>query len=61
MVQWLGLYMSNTGNMGLMLGWGTKIPHAAMWGQKKKRKEQKKNARVERKQDQQKGDKVKAE
>ena len=30
--------MSNTGNMGLMLGWGTKIPHAAMWGQKKKKK-----------------------
>jgi len=27
-VQWLGLHPSNAGGMGLIPGWGTKIPHA---------------------------------
>ena len=27
-VQWLGLHASTAGDMGLMLGQGTKIPHA---------------------------------
>ena len=29
-VQWLRLRASNTGRVGSILGWGTKIPHA-MW------------------------------
>ena len=29
-VQWLGLWASSAGGMGLIPGWGTKIPHA-MW------------------------------
>ena len=32
-VQWLRLL----GGTGLILGWGTKIPHPTQWGQKKKR------------------------
>ena len=34
MVQWLRLNVSNAGGMGLILGWGTKIPHAAPHGGK---------------------------
>ena len=37
-VQWLRLESSNAGDMGLIPGMGTKIPHAAEPGQKKKRK-----------------------
>ena len=36
MVQWLRLHPSNTGVMGLIPDWGTKIPHA-MWSSQKKR------------------------
>ena len=36
-VQWLRLCTSNAGGMGLIPGWGTKIPHAAQHSQKKKR------------------------
>ena len=35
-VQWLRLYASTAGSTGSVPGWGTKIPHAARWGQKKK-------------------------
>ena len=28
-VQWLRLYAPSAGSMGLIPGWGTKIPHAA--------------------------------
>ena len=36
LVQWLRLHTSNAGGMGLIPGWGTKIPHAVRCGQKKK-------------------------
>ena len=36
MVQWSGLHASNAGGMGLIPGWGTKIPQAM---QKKKQKQ----------------------
>ena len=39
-VQWLRLKSSNAGYMGLIPGMGTKIPHAAGPGQKKKGKEE---------------------
>ena len=35
-VQWLRLHASTTGGMGLIPGWGTKIPHAMQCGKKKK-------------------------
>ena len=38
-VQWLRLCPSSTGGAGLIPGWRTKIPHAVLWGQKKKIKE----------------------
>ena len=41
--QWLRLRASNTGGMDLILGQGTKIPHAAPCSQKKKKKNQFKN------------------
>ena len=34
-VQWLRLCTSTTGDMGSIPGWGTKILHAALSGQKK--------------------------
>ena len=37
-VQWLRLCASTAGGMGSIPGWGTKIPHAAQYGQKEKRK-----------------------
>ena len=37
-VQWLRLQASNTGGMGLIPGWGTKIPHALVWPKKNKNK-----------------------
>ena len=37
-VQWLGLWASTAGDMGLIPGRGTKIPHAAWHGQKKKKR-----------------------
>ena len=37
MVQWLGLCASTTGGLGLIPGWGAKIPHAVQHGQKKKK------------------------
>ena len=37
-VQWLGLCASTSENMGLIPGWGTKIPHAPWHSQKKKKK-----------------------
>ena len=33
-VQWLRLHAANAGGVGLIPGWGTKIPHAALCGQK---------------------------
>ena len=33
-VQWFRLHASNAGVMGSIPGWGTKIPHASMCGQK---------------------------
>ena len=36
-VQWLRLCPSSTGGAGLIPGWRTKIPHAVLWGQKKKK------------------------
>ena len=33
-VQWLKLHDFNAGDMGLIPGWGTKIPHAVRHGQK---------------------------
>ena len=33
-VQWLKLHDFNAGDMGLITGWGTKIPHAVQHGQK---------------------------
>ena len=37
-VWWLRLYAFTTRGMSLILGWGTKIPHAAWYGQKKERR-----------------------
>ena len=37
-VQWLKLFTSNAGGVGLIPGWGTKIAHAAEHGQKWKKK-----------------------
>ena len=34
-VQWLRLYTSTAGDMGSVPGWGTRIPHASQYGQKK--------------------------
>ena len=36
-VQWLTLCTPNAGATGLIPGWGTKIPHVARHGQKKKK------------------------
>ena len=44
-IQWLRLCTSIIGGMGSIPGWGTKIPHAAWRGQKK-RKEKKKKGRL---------------
>ena len=38
MVKQLRFHASNAEGMGLIPGWGTKIPHAEWWGQKKKKK-----------------------
>ena len=32
-VQWLGLHASTAGDIGLIPGWGIKIPPAATWPQ----------------------------
>ena len=45
MVQWLGLRTSNAGGMGSIPGRGTKIPHAAWRGKKKKKERKKLNGR----------------
>ena len=37
-VQWLRLCTFPVGGTGSITGWGTKIPHARWWGQKKKKK-----------------------
>ena len=34
-VQWLRLYTSTAGDMGSIPGWGTRIPRASQYGQKK--------------------------
>ena len=39
MIQWLRLSASTVGGMGSIPGQGTKIPHAARCGQKKKKME----------------------
>ena len=36
-VQWLTLHASTAQGTGLISGWGTKIPHAAQCGEKKKK------------------------
>ena len=38
MVEWLGLHTSTAGDLGLIPGWGTKIPQDMWRGQKKKKK-----------------------
>ena len=38
MVQWLGFHASTAGVTGSIPGGGTKIPHATLCGQKKKKK-----------------------
>ena len=38
MVQQLRLWVSSPRGTGLILSWGTKIPHAMKYGQKKKKK-----------------------
>ena len=38
MVQWLRLHAANAGDVGLIPGQGTKIPHVAQCGQNTKRK-----------------------
>ena len=38
LVQWLGLWVSTAGGVGLIPGWGTNIPHAAWHDQKLKNK-----------------------
>ena len=40
-VEWLGLCTSNVEAMGLVPGWGTRIPHALSCGQNLKRKKEK--------------------
>ena len=35
--KWLRLRTSSTGGVGLILGWGTKTPHASWCSQKKKK------------------------
>ena len=37
-VQWLGLHAFTAEGVGLIPGWGTKIPQAAWCGQRKKKK-----------------------
>ena len=37
-VQWLRFYTPDTAGMGSIPGWGTKIPHDAQNGLKKKKK-----------------------
>ena len=37
-VQWLRLHTSTAGDMGLIPGWGTKVPHALRGVAKKKKK-----------------------
>ena len=37
-VQWLRLHAPNAQGIGSIPGWGTKIPHAVLCGQKKKKK-----------------------
>ena len=37
MVEWLGLHTSTAGDLGLIPGWGTKIPQDMWRGQKKKK------------------------
>ena len=36
MIRWLGLHTFTAGAMGLIPGWGTKMPHLIWSGQKKK-------------------------
>ena len=42
-VQWLRFYAPNTGGMGLIPGWGSKIPHASCHSKKKKKNPKTKN------------------
>ena len=39
-VQWLKLHAPNAGIRGSIPSWGTKIPHARLYGQKKKRRKE---------------------
>ena len=43
-VQQLRVHASNAEGMGLIPGWGTKIPQAEQWGQKKRERERKKTS-----------------
>ena len=38
MVQWLRLHATNAGDSNSIPDWGTKIPHAVWYGQKKEKK-----------------------
>ena len=44
MIQWLGLHAFTAGGMGSIPGPGTKVPHAAWQGQKKKEREREEEA-----------------
>ena len=41
MVQWSRVQASTAGGVGLIRGWGTKIPHAVWRGPKKKKRKKK--------------------
>ena len=45
-VQWLGLQASIAGGAGSIRGWGTKILQAPRSGQKKRKKERKRNGKM---------------
>ena len=45
-VQWLRLRTSNVGGFGSIPGWGTKIPHAIWYSQKKKPKQQETKTKI---------------
>ena len=49
MVKQLRFHASNAEGMGLIPGWGTKIPHAEWWGQKKKKDRERERERKQAK------------
>ena len=45
-VQWLKLHAPNAGIRGSIPSWGTKIPHARLYGQKKKEGKKRRRTKV---------------